>query len=182
LSDDAPMPTDLIIRPAKAQDAPSLAAIYRPYVLSGTETLELTPPDASVFADKISACAQKGWPFLVACTGDDVLGYALATQFRDRPAYRYACENSIYVDQDAHRKGVGRALLTALIAAAEQAGFRQMIAVISGIGPASSALHAALGFQEAGRMHAVGWKCDRWLDTLYMRRALGPGGDTPPSP
>lgn len=181
MSDDAPMSIDLIIRPANAQDAPSLAAIYRPYVLSGTETLEITPPEAPVFAEKISACAQKGWPFLVACTGDGVLGYAYATQFRDRPAYRYACENSIYLAQDAHGKGVGRTLLTALIAAAEQAGFRQMIAVISGIGPASSALHAALGFEVVGRMHAVGWKCGRWLDTLYMQRALGPGDDTPPS-
>lgn len=176
------MSADLIIRAAKAEDAPALAAIYQPYVLSGTETLEIIPPEGSVFAEKMTACAQKGWPFLVACTGKVVLGYAYATQFRDRPAYRFACENSIYVDQNCHGKGVGRNLLTALIAAAEQAGFRQMIAVISGIGPASPALHAALGFKEAGRMHAVGWKCGRWLDTLYMQRALGPGDHEAPSP
>ena len=176
------MANTLLIRAAKPQDAATLAAIYAPYVLHGTETLECVPPEAKYFAEKIILAAQKGWPYLVACLGDVPIGYAYVTQFRDRPAYRFACENSIYVDAAHHGTGVGRALLTALIAAAEEAGFRQMIAVISGLGPASPALHAALGFAEAGRMRAVGWKCGRWLDTRYMQRALGPGDAAPPSP
>ena len=170
------------IRAAQSDDAAALAAIYAPYVLHGTETLELVPPDPNHFAEKIETAAQKGWPYLIACRGETVIGYAYVTQFRDRPAYRYACENSIYVEAAHQGRGVGRALLAALIDTATQAGFRQMIAVISGIGPASPALHAALGFTESGRMRAVGWKCGRWLDTLYMQRTLGPGDATPPSP
>lgn len=175
------MADTFLIRPARREDAASLAAIYAPYVLHGTETLELVPPEAARFAEKIDTAAQKGWPYLVACHGETIVGYAYVTQFRDRPAYRFACENSIYVEAAHHGSGVGRALLAALIDAATQAGFRQMIAVISGIGPASPALHTALGFTEAGRMRAVGWKCGRWLDTLYMQRALGRGDARPPS-
>ena len=170
----------ITIRPARPEDATALADIYRPYVLTGTETFETVPPPPSVFADKIAHCATKGWPFLVACDGEEVVGYAYATQFRDRDAYRYACENSIYVKEGQHGRGVGGKMLAALLDAAEKAGFRQMIAVISGIGPASPALHAAHGFTEAGRMRSVGRKNDRWLDTLYMQRALGPGDTRPP--
>jgi phosphinothricin acetyltransferase len=109
-----------------------------------------------------------------------VLGYAYASQFRDRPAYRFACENSVYVRADRHGEGIGKALMTQLIAAAEAAGFRQMIAVIAGAAPASAALHAACGFAEAGRMRSVGRKHGQWLDTLYMQRALGSGDAMPP--
>jgi phosphinothricin acetyltransferase len=116
----------------------------------------------------------------VACAGEDIVGYAYATQFRDRDAYRYACENSIYVKEGLHGRGIGSQLLGALVGAAESFGFRQMIAVISGVGPASPALHAAHGFTDAGRMRSVGRKFDRWLDTRYMQRALGPGDTMPP--
>ncbi len=174
------MPDAITIRPARPDDAEAMAAIYRPYVLAGTETFEMVPPPPSAFADKVTQCAAKGWPFLVACLGDEVVGYTNATQFRDRDAYRYACENSIYVKQGAHGRGIGGTMLAALLEAAEKAGFRQMIAVISGIGTASPALHAAHGFTEAGRMRSVGRKQGRWLDTLYMQRALGPGDTTPP--
>ncbi len=173
------MPDEITIRPARPDDAEAMAAIYSPYVLTGTETFETVPPPPPVFAEKVTHCTAKGWPFLVACAADEVVGYAYATQFRDRDAYRYACENSIYVKEGQHGRGIGSQLLAALLEAAEQAGFRQMIAVISGIGPASPALHAAHGFTEAGRMRSVGRKHDRWLDTLYMQRALGPGDTTP---
>lgn len=175
------MPDEITIRPARSDDAEAMADIYRPYVLTGTETFETVPPLPATFAEKIAHCAAKGWPFLVACAGGEVIGYAYATQFRDRDAYRYACENSIYVKQGAHGRGIGGKLLAALLDAAEKAGFRQMIAVISGIGPASPALHAAYGFAEAGRMRSVGRKNDRWLDTLYMQRAIGAGDTTPPA-
>jgi phosphinothricin acetyltransferase len=171
---------EIMIRLACPDDAEAMADIYRPYVLTGTETFETVPPPASAFAEKIAHCAAKGWPFLVACGADEVLGYAYATQFRDRDAYRYACENSIYVKGGQLGRGIGRQLLGALIDAAEASGFRQMIAVISGIGPASPALHAAHGFTDAGRMQSVGRKLGRWLDTRYMQRALGPGDKTSP--
>ena len=131
-------------------------------------------------AAKISECQERGWPFLVAEVASQVIGYAFATQFRDRPAYRSTCENSIYVSPDQVGRGIGLQLLTALIDAATVSGFRQMIAVIGGAEPASVALHAKAGFVEAGRMRSVGRKFGRWLDTLYMQKALGPGDSVPP--
>src|SRR4029079_17856283 len=98
--------------------------------------------------------------------------YAYATQFRDRPAYAWTCENSIYVRADRIGQGIGRPLLEALIEAARDAGFRQMIAVVGGGEPASVALHLRCGFREAGRMKTVGFKFGKWLDTVYMQRSL----------
>ena len=131
-------------------------------------------------AAKIAECDRHGWPFLVAEAGGRVIGYAYATQFRDRPAYRSTCENSIYVDPDHVGQGVGTLLLDALIHAATDAGFRQMIAVIGGAEPASVALHVKAGFVEAGRMRSVGRKFGRWLDTLYLQLPLGRGDEAPP--
>jgi L-amino acid N-acyltransferase YncA len=131
-------------------------------------------------ASKIAECSTRGWPFLVAECGGEVIGYAYATQFRDRPAYRSTCENSIYVSPHQVAQGVGSLLLGALIEAATEAGFRQMIAVIGGAEPASAALHAKAGFVEAGRMRSVGRKFGRWLDTLYMQKPLGPGDTVAP--
>ena len=111
-------------------------------------------------------------PFLVADEAGEVIGFAYATQFRDRPAYAYTCENSIYVRSDQVGRGIGRVLLTGLIDRAREAGFRQMIGVIGGGEPASVALHAVLGFEEAGRMKSVGFKFGRWLDTVYMQLSL----------
>ena len=126
-------------------------------------------------AARIAECGRHGWPFLVAEADGEVVGYAYATQFRDRPAYRSTCENSIYISPQHVGCGVGTLLLNALITAATSAGFRQMIAVIGGAEPASVALHAKAGFVEAGRMRSVGRKFGRWLDTLYMQLSLGAG-------
>lgn len=131
-------------------------------------------------AAKIAECAERGWPFLVAEVGGEVIGYAFATQFRDRPAYTSTCENSIYLHPGHCGQGVGTLLLGALVEAAELAGFRQMIAVIGGAEPASAALHARHGFVETGRMRSAGRKFGRWLDTLYMQKSLGPGDTIPP--
>jgi L-amino acid N-acyltransferase YncA len=109
-----------------------------------------------------------------------VVGYAYATQFRDRPAYRSTCENSIYVAPAAVGQGIGTRLLASLIEASERAGFRQMIAVVGGAEPASVALHLKAGFREAGRMRSVGRKHGRWLDTLYLQLPLGAGDSEPP--
>jgi phosphinothricin acetyltransferase len=104
-----------------------------------------------------------------------VIGYAYAVQFRPRAAYRHTCENSVYIRDDRRGEGIGRALLALLIVHAERAGFRQMIAVIGGAEPASARLHAACGFRQVGTLRAAGFKHGRWLDTLYMQRALGEG-------
>ena len=160
------------IGPASPNDADAIAGIYAHHVLHGTASFEEEPPSSDWWRQKIEAVEANGWPFLVAEAGGVLAGYAYATQFRDRPAYRYACENSIYVHPDCIGKGIGRHLLTELISSARVAGFKQMIAVIGGAEPASVALHRNCGFAEAGRMRQVGFKFGRWLDTLYMQRGL----------
>ncbi len=177
------------IEPARPGDAGAVADIYVHHVIHGTASFEIEPPDAAAMAQRMAAVLDAGAPWLVA--RDPVLrqaqderghivGYAYASRFRDRPAYRFACENSVYIRHDRRGQGIGRTLLAALIVAAERAGFRQMIAVIGGAEPASARLHAACGFNEAGRMRSIGRKHGKWLDTLYMQRALGPGDSVPP--
>jgi L-amino acid N-acyltransferase YncA len=170
----------ITIRPARAGDSGAIAAIYAHHVLHGTATFDTVPRSPAETGAKIVACEERGWPFLVAEQEGAVIGYAYAIQFRDRPAYAATCEDSIYIHPDRRGQGVGKALLAALLAAAERAGFRQMIAVVGGGEPASVALHAALGFGHAGRMQAVGRKFGRWLDTVYMQIALGAGDSQPP--
>lgn len=174
------------IEPATPGDAAAIAAIYAHHVVHGTASFETVPPDAAETAARMAAVREAGAPWLVAraASGDgagEVLGYAYAAQFRNRPAYRFACENSIYIRHDRRGEGIGRALLALLIVAAERAGFRQMIAVIGGAEPASARLHAACGFAEAGRMRSIGRKHGAWLDTLYLQRALGTGDMVPPA-
>ncbi len=183
------------IEPATLGDAAAVAEIYAHHVIHGTASFEIEPPDAAAMAARMGVVLDAGAPWLVARDPvlrpvdglralderGQVVGYAYASQFRDRPAYRFVCENSIYIHHDRRGEGIGRALLALLIVAAERAGFRQMIGVIAGAQPASVRLHAACGFREAGRMHAIGRKHGRWLDTLYMQRALGPGDSAPPT-
>ncbi|AMK24316.1 MULTISPECIES: GNAT family N-acetyltransferase [unclassified Sphingobium] len=170
----------IVIRPARIADAASIAAIYAYHVLHGTATYETVPPSVADTEAKIRNLAGRGWPFLVAYINAEVVGYCYATQFRDRPAYAFACEDSIYVAHDRLGAGIGRALLRALIDAATISGFRQMVAVVGGAEPASVALHASCGFHQVGRLAAMGWKAGKWLDTVYMQIALGDGSTTPP--
>jgi phosphinothricin acetyltransferase len=154
-------------------DAAALAAIYAHHVAHGTASFETEPPTARDMRMRLEKVLDAGWPWLAARDPDGtLLGYAYAAQFRDRPAYRFACENSIYIAHDHTGKGIGSALLARLIEASREFGFRQMIAVIGGAEPASRALHERFGFAEAGRMRSVGYKHGRWLDTLYMQLAL----------
>lgn len=169
------------IKPASEGDAAQIADIYAHHVRNGTASFDTEPRSIEATIAKIAECDARGWPFLVCANGDTILGYAYATQFRDRPAYGLACEDSIYVHPDHVGKGVGKLLLSALVDAAEASGFRQMLAVIGGGEPASVALHASLGFEHVGRMRSVGRKFGRWLDSVYMQRALGAGDSQPPS-
>ncbi|MCF2514507.1 N-acetyltransferase family protein [Sphingomonas sp. G124] len=174
------MADQLTIRTADPRDAAATAAIYAHHVAHGTASFDTEPRSEAEMAAKIGDCTARGWPFLVAEADGEVVGYAYATQFRDRPAYTSTCENSIYLHPDHLGQGIGSQLLAALIDAAERAGFRQMIAVVGGAERASAALHARAGFVEAGRMRSVGRKLGRWLDTLYMQKSLGPGDAVAP--
>ena len=162
----------LAIRSATVDDAGSIADIYAHHVLHGTASFDTEPPITDFWTGKIAAIADRGWPFLVGEEDGRVVGYAYASQFRDRPAYAGTCEDSIYIAPDRVGQGIGRELLAALIEAARAHGFEQMIAVIGGAEPASAALHAKAGFAEAGRMRRVGRKFGRVLDTLYMQLSL----------
>jgi phosphinothricin acetyltransferase len=173
---------DICLREVSLGDAAAIAEIYAYHVLHGTASYDMTPPTLAETRSKIERITTAGWPFLVAVADKDLAGYAYVTQFRDRAAYRFACENSIYVDPARVRRGIGKKLLGELCARAEARGFRQVIAVIGGAEEASARLHAACGFAEVGRLVAVGWKKGRWLDTLYMQKALGPGSETSPPP
>jgi phosphinothricin acetyltransferase len=173
--------TSLNVRPVRETDIPAITAIYAHAVLHGTASFEIEPPDTAEMARRLRAVVEVGYPYLVAEKEDRVLGYAYASAYRGRPAYRNSIENSVYVAPEAHRLGVGRALLKELIVTTTRLGFRQMIAVIGDSANAASiGLHRALGFTFCGTIHSVGYKHGRWLDSVIMQRALGPGDTTPP--
>jgi L-amino acid N-acyltransferase YncA len=170
-----------LIRPSADTDLPAMQAIYAHAVLGGTGSFELEPPSVDELTRRRADVLAKGLPWLAATRGEQLLGYAYATPFRPRLAYRYALENSVYVHADARGQGVGRLLLAELIACCTAWGGRQMLAVIGDSGNAGSiALHRSLGFEPAGRFANVGRKFDRWLDIVLMQRPLGPGASLPP--
>ena len=169
---------DVDIREATVADAPAIAAIYGHHVLHGFGTFEEEPPSVAEIERRLTSVLEVGFPYLVATSVNRVVGFAYATQFRPRAAYRYAVEDSIYVAPEAARRGVGRGLLSAVIEACERLGKRQMIAVIGDSGNAGSlALHASLGFKQKGIGQSVGFKHGRWVDIVWMQRALN-GGDS----
>ena len=170
------------IRPAKTSDIPAITRIYKHAVEHGTASFELTPPDEAEMARRMSDLTGKGYPYLAGEIDGALAGYAYAGPYRARPAYRLTVEDSVYIAPDRHRRGIGRALLAALIEAAAARGFRQMIAVI-GDSPrqaASIGLHEALGFHHVGILQDVGFKHGRWLDSVLMQRELGTGAKTAP--
>lgn len=168
----------MIIRPATEHDADALAAIYGHAVLHGFGTFEEEPPSAADMEGRRRLIANRGLPYFAAEEDSHVLGFAYAGPFRPRAAYRYTLEDSVYVAPDAVGQGVGRALLTAVIAACEALGVRQLIAVVGDSGnEASLALHKSLGFEQTGIGHSVGFKHGRWVDIVTMQKALN-GGDT----
>jgi len=165
-----------VIRDIRESDAEVVAAIYAHHVLNGTASYDIEPPSTGATRDKIVRIANAGWPFLVAEMDGEVAGYAYVTQFRDREAYRFTSEDSIYVHPHHMRRGIGRALLEALIERSAQFGFRTIIAVVGGAEPASIALHEASGFEVVGRLKGAGFKFGRWLDNVYMQLELDAEG------
>jgi L-amino acid N-acyltransferase YncA len=165
---------DPLVRPGTEDDVTQIAAIYAHHVLHGTATFEIDPPNVEEIAHRRSEIEQAGLPFLVAASGDRILGYAYAGPYRPRPAYRYTVEDSIYIDPAEIGRGLGKLLMPELIVACEKAGARQLIAVIGDSeNVASVRLHERFGFRHAGVFRAVGFKFDRWLDTVLMQRQLG---------
>jgi phosphinothricin acetyltransferase len=172
----------MLLRNATDADLPAITAIYAHWVQHGTGSFELEAPTLEEMSRRRTDVLGKGLPYLVAEVHGRVVGYAYANWFRPRPAYRFTVENSVYVDQDARRSGVARLLLAELVTRCELAGARQMIAVIGDSGNAGSmGLHAALGFRHIGTLQSTGWKFGRWLDTVFMQRALGVGDTESPA-
>jgi len=172
----------ITLRPAVPADLAAVAAIYGHHVLHGVASFEIEPPDAAEIGRRFAAIVAKGLPYLVAETDGTVIGYAYAARYRERPAYRFTVEDSIYVAPGAGGRGIGRALLAALIDRCGALGYRRMIAVIGdSANVASIGLHARLGFRVAGVLPSVGFKHGRWVDSVLMERALGEGDLAPPA-
>jgi phosphinothricin acetyltransferase len=176
--------SNIVVRPADAGDLPRITAIYANAVRHGTATYELEPPTQAEMAARFETLGAGGFPYLVAHGQGMVLGYAYAGPFRPRPAYRFIVEDSVYVAPEAKGRGVGLALMRALIEAVEALGFRQIVAVIGDGGPdsASVRLHEKLGFVHSGRLDGSGYKHGRWLATTFMQLAMNGGADAPPDP
>ncbi len=170
-----------LIRAATAADIPAITAIYAHAVRFGTASFEIDPPDEAEMGERFRTLVSGGFPYLVATIDDRLAGYAYAGLYRTRVAYRNTLEDSVYIDPQFHRRGIGRALLDRLMTESEARGYRQMIAVIGDSAQLGSiALHRAAGFRMVGTFEAVGHKFGRWLDTVLMQRALGAGATTAP--
>jgi L-amino acid N-acyltransferase YncA len=170
-----------LIRDSQAGDVPTITAIYAHWVTHGLASFEIEPPEDSEMARRRDAVLAAGFPFLVAEAPEGVLGYAYASAYRTRPAYRFTVENSVYVAPGTGQRGIGLALMEEVITRCTAAGFRQMVAVIGDSATAASiALHKRAGFTTAGLLKAAGWKHGRWVDSVLMQRPLGAGAEAPP--
>ena len=169
------------IRSATPADIPAITAIYAVEVTDLVNTYETEVPDEAEMGRRMDALRERGFPYLVAELDGQLAGYAYAGTYRVREAFNWTVENSVYVAGWAQGRGVGRALLGALIQACTQAGFRQMVAVIGEpSNTASIKLHERFGFVHVGTYRGIGRKHGRWLDTVQMQRTLGDGDASPP--
>lgn len=164
------------VRAAEAADLPALQAIYAHHVLHGFASFEEEPPPVEEMQSRWKKVLELGLPYLAAELDGAVVGYAYAGAYRPRPAYRFTIENSIYIRDGLAGRGVGKALLLELIARCSARPWRQMVAVIGDSdNHASIGLHRSCGFRLVGTFEAVGFKHGRWVDSVLMQRALGPG-------
>jgi L-amino acid N-acyltransferase YncA len=162
----------VFVRDAGVGDVPAIVAIYSPFVVRGTVTLELEPPDDAEIERRMVAVQDAGLPFVVAELDGEAVGYGYCGQFRPRAGYRFTVEDSVYVRADKAGHGIGRRLLTTLVERCTAADCRQMVAVIGGKNSASVAMHAALGFVQVGVLREVGFKFGQWHDVTLMQREL----------
>ncbi len=170
-------PEQPVVRAAVPADAEQVAAIFAHYVTTSVATFEEVAPTAADWRRRLDDLAGRKLPFLVADAGDgSVCGFAYASPWRPKPAYRHTVEDTVYLSPGHTGRGIGSALLGGLLARCADAGARQVIAVIADTGSdASAALHRRFGFTEAGRLSAVGRKHGRWIDTVLMQHDLGSG-------
>ena len=170
------------IREIEDRDLAAVIAIYAHHVLTGFGSFEETPPTADEMGRRVAAVRALGLPWLVAEVKEaGVVGYAYAAAFRPRPGYRFTAEDSVYVAPDAGGRGIGRALLGGVIDRCQAMGLRQLLAVIGDSGNAASiGLHRALGFDLVGIAPGVGFKHGRWVDIVWMRRAMNDGDRSAP--
>ena len=174
----------IAIRAARPEDAAAIAAIYAPYVETGTVSFELDPPDARAMRTRMAASGGL-YPWLVVTNGDadgGVLGYAYATKFRERPAYQYVVETSIYLASGTQGQGNGRQLYDALIDTLRAQGFTHAIGSIALPNDHSIRLHESVGFRRTGVLREVGYKQGRWIDVGYWQCALNPATIPPMEP
>jgi phosphinothricin acetyltransferase len=170
-----------ILRPSQEPDLPAITAIYGHHVLHGSGTFETEPPTLADMRARRAEVLARHLPFLVAEEGGHIVGFAYCNWFKPRPAYRFSAEDSIYLAPDAHRRGLGRALLAELAAQAQAAGVRKLIAVIGDSANAGSiGVHRSVGFEQVGVLKSCGWKFERWLDVVLMEKTLGAGNSRPP--
>jgi L-amino acid N-acyltransferase YncA len=173
---------EVLVRDAAEADVPAIQALYAHHVLHGIATFEEVPPTVAEMAERRAAVLKAGLPYLAAEIDGQVVGYAYATVYRPRRAYRFTVEDSIYVAHAMDGRGIGSALLCSLIERCERGPWRQMLAVIGNSGNAGSvALHRRLGFQTIGTLQSVGFKHGRWVDTVLMQRALADGNLSAPT-
>jgi L-amino acid N-acyltransferase YncA len=175
-------PASFTIRDSEPADIPAITAIYAHSVMTSLATFDEQPPSVEEMRQRRADIVDIGLPFLVAA-GDTghILGYAYASAFRRRTGYRFTLEDSIYIERSMTHRGIGTALLTALIERCAAAGYRQMVAVIADTERgASIGLHEKLGFKMIGVMPAIGFKFRRWIDVVLMQRSLGPGAANVP--
>jgi L-amino acid N-acyltransferase YncA len=171
----------ILVRDARGEDIAAVTRIYAAHVLTGLASFEEVPPALDEMQSRRTAVLNLGLPYLVAEMQGRVVGYAYATSYRARPAYRYTVEDSVYVEDRLSGRGIGSALLGELIARCERGPWRQMLAVIGDSGNTGSiALHRRMGFTPAGNLRSVGFKLGRWVDSVLMQRALGVGDSTKP--
>jgi phosphinothricin acetyltransferase len=162
-----------LVRPSTMVDMAAITAIYAHYVRNTTSTFELDPPAVEEMVRRRQFVLSLGLPYLVAEAEGRIVGFAYASQYRQRAAYRFTVEDSIYVAPDCSGRGIGRLLLTSLIIACDSTPARQMIAVIADTANLTSiALHARCGFRMVGTMEDVGYKFNRWVDTVLMQLPL----------
>ena len=172
----------MIIREIEESDLAAVLTIYGHHVESGFGSFEERAPSAAEMARRVAQVRALGLPWLVAEARGEVVGYAYASAFRPRPGYRFTAEDSVYVEPHAMGRGAGRALLKAVIVRCEAMGLRQMLAVIGDSGnEASIGLHRSLGFELVGIARGVGFKHGRWVDVVWMQRALADGDRQPPA-
>ena len=174
--------SDIELRPARPADIPAISEIYAHAVTQGAASYELEPPPVKEMEARFLALTGRSFPYIVATDDTGVLGYAYAGPYRERRAYRFMAEDSIYIAPDAQGRGVGRLLLARLIDDLTVLGFRQVIAVIGdgSNNPGSVRLHESLGFTHAGKITGSGFKHGRWLDTVLMQLPLNGGAETLP--